>query len=265
MMELHPLCTLFPRLAGAEFEALREDIATNGLREPIVTHDGMILDGGNRYRACMDAGVKPTFKKFTGASIGEFVRSANLHRRHLSIVQQAAIVATIQDWSNAHQHGGSSAPGSTSDTTKSRAEQSGASVSTQRRVDAVAKARPELAVEVAQGKTTLAEAVKKAAPQLASRQKPAKRTSEPTIESLTEENKLLKNDLHEARDTARALALELESFDSASGDIKLAAKELLRVKGQLATVETQRDQWMTTCGELRKEVKSLQRKLGKSK
>jgi len=43
--ELHPLCTLFPRMAGDEFAALCDDIKANGQREPIILHDGMILDG----------------------------------------------------------------------------------------------------------------------------------------------------------------------------------------------------------------------------
>ena len=56
--ELHPLSTLFPRLVGAEFDALVDDIAANGLRDPIVLHNGMILDGGNRAAACDAAGVE---------------------------------------------------------------------------------------------------------------------------------------------------------------------------------------------------------------
>ena len=40
MHELHDLCELFPRLGSAEFDALREDIKANGLREPIVLHEG---------------------------------------------------------------------------------------------------------------------------------------------------------------------------------------------------------------------------------
>ncbi|WP_019304059.1 hypothetical protein, partial [Xanthomonas oryzae] len=100
--ELHPLCTLFPRLAGAQFDTLREDIAANGLRHPIVLLDGRILDGGNRYRACVEAGVEPTFTEFTGGNIVSFVLSSNLHRRHLSAGQQAAIVASAQDWAKAH-------------------------------------------------------------------------------------------------------------------------------------------------------------------
>lgn len=170
--ELHPLCTLFPRVTGAEFTALVADIRDNGLRQPIVLHHGMILDGGNRYRACIEAGVEPSFVEFDGGNLVSFVLSANLHRRHMSAAQQAAIVASAQNWAQAQSVGRpkKSAPESTFlDTTEKRAAQSGASVATQRRADAVAKADPELAAKVAHGAVSLPRAVEQVAPQLASR------------------------------------------------------------------------------------------------
>lgn len=189
--ELHPLCTLFPRLAEAELEALAGDIAANGLREPITLHDGLILDGGNRYRACLLAGVEPTFKPFDGSNLVSFVLSANLHRRHLSAGQQAAIVASAQDWATAHQQGGTGANQHAKEqtgkiaglqTVAQRAAESGASERTQRMADKVAKADPELAREVAHGKKTLPQAVE----QLTGKRpgKPAKSCSAaPAVES----------------------------------------------------------------------------------
>ena len=178
--ELHPLCTLFPRVAGAEFDALREDIKTNGLRQAIVLHDGMILDGGNRYRACVEAGVEPAYVNFDGGNLVAFVLSANLHRRHMSSPQQAAIVASAQNWTESQGVGRprKCAPESTFlNTAEKRAAQSGASVATQRRADAVAKADPALAERVAHGEISLPKAVEQVAPQLAS--KPAKKQAEP--------------------------------------------------------------------------------------
>lgn len=173
-LELHPLCTLFPRLSGAEFDALRDDIKANGLRQPIVLHEGMILDGGNRYRACIEAGVEPEFTPFEGGNLVSFVLSANLHRRHMTPGQQAAIVASAQDWamsqvagSNQHvtrgpatlpDHKGATLPDRLS-TVAERAAQSGASERTQRMADKVAKADPELAKKVAQGAVSLPKAV----------------------------------------------------------------------------------------------------------
>lgn len=166
--ELHPLCTLFPRMAGADFEALKADIKANGLRTPIVIHEGMILDGGNRYRACLEIGIEPSTTAFSGGNLVAFVISSNLHRRHLSPGQQAAIVASAQDWGTAHDGSGANqytdgrgdnviSPLSTA---KSRATQSGASVPTQRLADRVAKADPELSKKVAHGEITLPQAVK---------------------------------------------------------------------------------------------------------
>lgn len=58
-LELHPLSALFPALQRSDFEALREDISAHGQRRPIVPLDGQILDGANRYRACLAANIEP--------------------------------------------------------------------------------------------------------------------------------------------------------------------------------------------------------------
>jgi ParB-like chromosome segregation protein Spo0J len=58
-MEFHPLANLFPPLEEKELDELTADIRANGLRENIVLHEGKILDGRNRYYACLRAGVEP--------------------------------------------------------------------------------------------------------------------------------------------------------------------------------------------------------------
>lgn len=157
--ELHPLCAVFPRLAGAEFDSLRDDIKANGLRSPIVLHEGMILDGGNRYRACLDAGVNPRFVEFAGDSLVSFVWSVNGGRRHLTPSQRAAIVASLQDWEKAQAHGGARRGDQvifvSLETAAHRSEQSGVSVITQRRADRVARTDPALALKVAHGELSL--------------------------------------------------------------------------------------------------------------
>ena len=160
--ELHPLCTLFPRVQGAEFDSLVADIKANGLRQPITLHKGMILDGGNRYAACEASGIVPEFAEFAGENIVAFVLSANLHRRHLSPGQQAAIVASAQDWAKAQTHGGNRRGDQAAtlplDTVRQRAAESGAGERTQRMADAVARAAPDLARKVAHGVVSLPKA-----------------------------------------------------------------------------------------------------------
>ncbi|NHZ34470.1 ParB/RepB/Spo0J family partition protein [Massilia rubra] len=157
--ELHPLCTLFPRLSGSQFDALKRDIAAHGLRQPIVLHQGAILDGGNRYRACLDIGTAPRFIELDGIGAAAYVLSANLHRRHLSPGQQAAIVASAQDWSQAQRSGGDRTAGQGArlhlDTVAERAARAGASIRTQKMADKVARAAPELAKMVGRGELSL--------------------------------------------------------------------------------------------------------------
>lgn len=70
---------------------------------------------------------------------------ANLHRRHLSAGQQAAIVSSAQDWNRANAQGQNKITGNVAgDTVADRAAQSGASERTQRMADKVAKASPDL-------------------------------------------------------------------------------------------------------------------------
>ena len=101
----HPLASLFPLMEGAEYAGLVEDIRANGLREPIVVDGrGRILDGRNRLRACLEAGVDYTKTTFSGDddAILRFVISKNLHRRHLDTSQRAMIAADLAN----HRHGG---------------------------------------------------------------------------------------------------------------------------------------------------------------
>lgn len=110
MLEFHPFADLFPLIEGREFDELVEDIRQNGLREKIVIFEGKILDGRNRYRALVSAGMlaesAEPFGKIAAvffslhviASHGDplkWVLSKNLHRRHLSESQRAMIAARL--------------------------------------------------------------------------------------------------------------------------------------------------------------------------
>jgi hypothetical protein len=59
--------------------------------------EDMILEGRNRYRACLKAGVEPRFGEFKGddAAATAFVISKNIHRRHLTAKQKHDVIARL--------------------------------------------------------------------------------------------------------------------------------------------------------------------------
>lgn len=95
-MQSHRAAEIFPKMAGADFEALVDDIRQYCQREPIVVHDGLILDGRNRYQACLQLGIEPLTTEWDGTGTPEaFVISRNIHRRHLGIGQRAMIAKRL--------------------------------------------------------------------------------------------------------------------------------------------------------------------------
>jgi hypothetical protein len=94
-LRFHPLADIFPLLGGDGFDELVADIKAHGLLEPIVMVDGLIIDGRNRYRACIEAGIEPTFIPYRGDDPGAFVVSANIHRRHLDAGQKRELIARL--------------------------------------------------------------------------------------------------------------------------------------------------------------------------
>ncbi len=96
--QFHEVAHLFPMMTSDEFAALKQDIAENGLREAIWLHpDGRIIDGRNRYMACTELGIAPTFRTWDGkGSLASFVVSLNLHRRHLTALQRAGVGVEIE-------------------------------------------------------------------------------------------------------------------------------------------------------------------------
>lgn len=100
--EYHPLSEIFPLVKDTDFTELCQDIKACGLIQPIFLFEEKILDGRNRYRACLEAGVEPKFKQFKGDALA-FVVSANLHRRHMSIPQRAMAAAKIANMQEGRQ------------------------------------------------------------------------------------------------------------------------------------------------------------------
>ena len=106
LLAFHKAANAFPLMKGAEFDALVDDIKHHDLRNAItIIRPGgsvpvdkeTILDGRNRYRACLKAKVKPRFVLFEGKAddVVPFIISANIHRRHLKTKEKRDAIATL--------------------------------------------------------------------------------------------------------------------------------------------------------------------------
>jgi ParB-like chromosome segregation protein Spo0J len=100
-LKSHPLADIFPLMEGAEFDELVADIKANGQHARIILKDGMILDGRNRYRACLALGIEPSFAcEAYSDQITDplaYVIGANIRRRHLNAEQKhQALVELIK-------------------------------------------------------------------------------------------------------------------------------------------------------------------------
>ena len=94
-MKFHEIADLFPLMDGVEFQLLCEDIKKEGLNHSVILLNNEILDGRNRYRACVEVGIEPRYEEFKGDDPLAFVLSENLHRRHLTASQRAALAAEV--------------------------------------------------------------------------------------------------------------------------------------------------------------------------
>ncbi len=107
----HPLANLFPVMTEEEIESLASDIKKNGLEDPIVLFEDKVLDGRNRLLAMELANLplrQECFVHFRNVkdpkcSWGDcadsplaWIVSKNLHRRHLTTSQRAAVAVEME-------------------------------------------------------------------------------------------------------------------------------------------------------------------------
>jgi ParB-like chromosome segregation protein Spo0J len=96
-MEFHPLAKKFPLMAEAPLQLIVDDLKANGFDPhfPIVTYEGMILAGRNRFRACKIAKVKPVIVELPkGIDPVAFVERENALRNHYT---QAVLDALLEE------------------------------------------------------------------------------------------------------------------------------------------------------------------------
>jgi ParB-like chromosome segregation protein Spo0J len=154
--EFHDLANIFPMLAGDEAKALANDIFEHGLREPITLLEGKILDGRNRYIACLDAGVEPRFAPYKGDNPAAYMVSLNLKRRHLDESQRAMVAKKLATLEHGQRQTGKFAGVTTQAKAASMLNVSERSVRTAGSV--IDKAVPEIVTAVEKGDVSISAA-----------------------------------------------------------------------------------------------------------
>lgn len=95
-MKNHPISDVWPMMDEAKIAELADDIRKNGQLVPVWLYEGKILDGRNRWAACMIAGVDPKTKEYKGDEPTAFAVSLNDRRRHMNKGSLAAVAAELE-------------------------------------------------------------------------------------------------------------------------------------------------------------------------
>jgi ParB-like chromosome segregation protein Spo0J len=170
ILAFHPVANVFPIMTEAELVELAADILAHGLKVPIVLYCGRILDGRNRYIACLKIGYEPTYVEYTDNDPVHFSLSLNLQRRHLDAGQRAAIAVDLANLRLGRFHGNQYSPAQNcvdhpSVSQKKAADQMGVSLRTVSQAAAVKRADPNLHQKVKTKEISLQDATRALASQ----------------------------------------------------------------------------------------------------
>jgi hypothetical protein len=102
-LEVHPAADLFPMMSDEATAELAQSIKENGQRETIKLLGGKILDGRNRYRACILAEVEPRLED-VAEDVDPIAFVADYRKRVETTAGQRAIAAA-EAWMMAEAEG----------------------------------------------------------------------------------------------------------------------------------------------------------------
>jgi hypothetical protein len=100
MQILQELESLIPPLSNEEFKQLERNILEEGIREPLITWNGILIDGHNRYRIAQehDINYKTLEKKFDNINrVKEWMINNQFGRRNLSNYQRSVLALQLED------------------------------------------------------------------------------------------------------------------------------------------------------------------------
>lgn len=254
-MKRHPLSAAFPDMPADDFANLVADIKANGLREQGYTYEGMILDGWHRSRACDAAGVPFRYAEYKGSDPVGFVKSKNLERRHLTASQKAAAIVACHAWKPVGSNQRGSAPGAEALSAATLAKEAGVGTRTIEQAKAAHDAG--LGEAVRDGALSA-----KAASEIAKGRDPDAKKPDPKARRIAElETKVaeLTDEIELVRDGAQEAVIAAETaaalLDTEPAKI-IAAKE-----AEIQRLTRDRDEWMNKCGQMVKQMATMQRKL----
>lgn len=243
-------------MSDEEVEGLLQDIRENGLREPVVMFEGMVLDGWHRVQMCGVAGIEIRTRDFPdNLDPKKYVLSKNLHRRSLTPSQRAAAVVMCQEWVpdgyNQHQERGVETVSTPPSTNAEMANQAG--VSTRTISDA------KTAVKTGQG-----DAVKrgeKSAHQAASEAKGKTTQKKSPTEKLQEQLAEAKQRVAELEQSIEDLQDEIRLGDFAEKPQDQQTQEFAELQGYANTLRSQLNEALSISANRQKEIGFLKRRL----
>jgi hypothetical protein len=100
MQILQELESLIPPLSNEEFKQLERNILEEGIREPLITWNGILIDGHNRYRIAQehDMNYETLEKEFENINrVKEWMVNNQLGRRNLSNYQRSVLALQLED------------------------------------------------------------------------------------------------------------------------------------------------------------------------
>jgi N6-adenosine-specific RNA methylase IME4 len=100
MQILKELESLIPPLSNEEFKQLERNILEEGIREPLITWNGILIDGHNRYRIAQehDMNYETLEKEFENINrVKEWMIHNQFGRRNLSNYQRSVLALQLED------------------------------------------------------------------------------------------------------------------------------------------------------------------------
>lgn len=271
-LKQHPLSAVFPPMADADFQALKDSIENIGIQNPIVLFEGMVIDGWHRYLAAKETRSACPTVELGDVDPKDFVLAQNERRRHLSASQIADAVVRVSNWQPTGRP--KVLPGSTlSKTNAELATLAGVSTATIRQAKFVqTHAKPEIQAGVKSGEISL-----KGAAVLCRRTKPKPAkvaTAKPTVidsecQRVSEQPELeeLRDRYDEMASSFRETLTENESmgrvFDS-DDKVLAALAEAKRFREMNSTLNARVTGLMNELSECKRLLKGAQRRADKA-